>query len=279
MATEPLHYDLKKLVETDITDVIDASTINTILSKPPFIPIPGIVNLRDIGIDASPYIRPDLIFRSGGLNALSDSSKAQLKDELDIKLILDLRSDREIARSPDPVIEGVKNLHLTSTIVPSPINLEEFIVNGGKDGYVKMYGEILEIHKPSIRAALEWLRDEGTPLLFHCTAGKDRTGVLAAVILGLAGTPNNIIAHNYALTRLAIEPHREALTATLRMWHKDWSYDTPGMKEFSEVKASFMLGALGMVKQKYGGMEGYVKNRLGFSEEEVQKIKKVLKSE
>jgi hypothetical protein len=74
-----------------------------------------------------------------------------------------------VVKSADPLIEGIKNVNFNSLRPPTPIDLEKFKANGGKDGYADMYAEILEIHTPSIKAVLEHLRDEGTPLLFHCT--------------------------------------------------------------------------------------------------------------
>lgn len=111
-----------------------------------------------------------------------------------------------------------------------------------------------------------------------CIAGKDRTGVLAAILLDLAGAPKNIIAYDYALSRVGVEPARELLTQMLKMWNKDWTLETPGMKEFSQIKAEFMLGTLEMMEERYGGVEGYVRG-LGFVDNDLVKIRKVLRGE
>jgi protein tyrosine/serine phosphatase len=119
--------------------------------------------------------------------------------------------------------------------------------------------------------------------LFHIytnpsLAGKDRTGVLAAVILSLAGVPADIIAYDYALSRIGIEPSRELLLQMLKLWNKDWTLETPGMQEFSQVKAEFMLGTLEMMEKKYGGAEGYARG-LGFGDDDLKVIRGVLKGE
>jgi protein tyrosine/serine phosphatase len=102
--------------------------------------------------------------------------------------------------------------------------------------------------------------------------------VLAAVLHALAGTPSDIIAQDYALTRVGIEPHREALTQMLRLWGESYDFDTPGVKELAEIKGDFILVVLQTLETKYGGVEGYVKD-LGFEDDELQKIRKVLKGE
>ncbi|KAF2117525.1 protein-tyrosine phosphatase-like protein [Lophiotrema nucula] len=279
MSTQTITYELKTLVKTDMREAIDKDIIGEVLSKDPFISVPGVINIRDIGVNASPYLRRGLVYRSGALHKVDGSSIALLKDTLGIKLILDLRVDCELEKQPTPAIEGVRNVHLNATRQPKAKDMSTFIESGGKKGFVSIYGDVLEVHQPSIRYALEWIRDEGTPLLFHCTAGKDRTGVLAAVILGLAGVPKDVIADDYVLSRLGIEPSREVLLAMLKVWDKGWTAETPGMAEFAQVKAEFMLATLEMVDEKYGGMEGYVKRELGFSDEDVEKIKKNLRGE
>jgi protein tyrosine/serine phosphatase len=107
-------------------------------------------------------------------------------------------------------------------------------------------------------------------------AGKDRTGVLAAIFLALAGAPTEVIAYDYALSRIGIEPGREMLTQMLMSFNKEWSADTPGMYEFSQIKAEFMEGMLQMMEEKYGGVDGYVRG-LGFEDEELREIREVLK--
>jgi hypothetical protein len=169
MANEPIHYEFTDLIQTDINTSIDPNLLRRALTTPPFISIPDIINFRDLGTLPSSPIRRNLLYRSGTLHNLSTSSFTKLKDDLGVKMILDLRSAREIERSPDPIIEGVQNMHLNSLKVPSPLKMDRFVENGGVNGYVEMYGEVLEIYGPSIRAALEWVRDEGTPVLFHCT--------------------------------------------------------------------------------------------------------------
>lgn len=169
MATGSVHFDLKELAEIDMELPIQKAILDEVLTKDPFTPVPGIINMRCLGSLPSSRIRKGLIYRSGALNNLPLSSLSTLKDDLGIKLILDLRTQREITRSPNPAIAGVTNKHFDSLRVPSPLDLSEFVEEGGKKGYVKMYEEVLEIHQPSIRAALEWVRDEGSPLLFHCT--------------------------------------------------------------------------------------------------------------
>ncbi|KAF2690790.1 hypothetical protein K458DRAFT_355046 [Lentithecium fluviatile CBS 122367] len=278
MSTEPNQSSLYDLINTDIRTPIPAPLLTQALTEPPFIPIPGITNLRDLGRLPSSPIRPNLFYRSGALQNLPSASLTRLRDDLGVKLVLDLRSKGETARSPDPEIEGIKNAYFESKRVPRPIEMVKFIDEGGKRGYVELYDEVLDIYEESVRGVLEWVRDGGGPVLFHCTAGKDRTGVLAAIFLSLAGASDETIAFDYALTRVGIEPAREFLLGMLKVWNTEWTTETPGMAEFSSVKGDFILGMMEMMESKYGGVEGYVRG-LGFGEEDLRKIRAVLRGD
>lgn len=208
--------DLKTLTETDINTPIPSRTLDIALNNLSFLPIPNAINIRDLGGLPSSPIRSGLIYRSGAIHPVDPSSLTSLS----LSLILDLRSDREIHRNPNPSIPGVQKISLPGTRAPSPINMTDFIPNAGADGYAAMYMEILEIYAPSFKRALEWLRDEQTPMLFHCTAGKDRTGVLAALLLVLAGAGREVVALDYSLTRVGVERDRGVLLQMLMLWNK-----------------------------------------------------------
>jgi protein tyrosine/serine phosphatase len=108
-------------------------------------------------------------------------------------------------------------------------------------------------------------------------AGKDRTGVLASIILSLAGASDAAIAKDYALTRIGIEPVKEFLLQFFTKSNPQWTEETPGVREFFAIKESYMLAFLDAVRKEYGGMEEYVKSRLEFSEEDIEKIRYKLK--
>ncbi|KAF1970475.1 hypothetical protein BU23DRAFT_537858 [Bimuria novae-zelandiae CBS 107.79] len=276
MTTTLSEHDLAILTDTDINTPIDPTTLTQALHSPPFIPIPGIINLRDLGLFPSSPIAPGLIYRSGALHNLPASSLQALQADRGIKLILDLRSARERDRSPDPVIEGVQNIWLESSRAPQDVDLSRFVAQGGRERFKEMYLDVLEAYEGSVRAVLEWVRGGKGAVLVHCTAGKDRTGVLAALLLALAGAPKEVVAYDYALTRIGVAPAREMLVQMLRMWSEAWTAETPGMAEFASTKGEFIEGLLEGVEERFGGVEGYVRG-LGFGEEDLGKMKKILR--
>jgi protein tyrosine/serine phosphatase len=173
MAT--LDQSLSELANTEIGSTIPASLLTQALSTPPFVPIPGAFNIRDIGFAASPYVRRGLIYRSGSLSYLADEGKAALSSLLSIKLVLDLRSQRERQAIPAPEIPGIKVVWLPSERELKATNLDDFVgEKGGERGFTDTYKEVLETYAPSFKHVLEHLRDEeGASVLFHCTGKPD----------------------------------------------------------------------------------------------------------
>jgi hypothetical protein len=112
-STQPNQPSLFDLVQTDMSTPLSPSFLS-VLNEPPFIPIPGVINLRDVGAVTDPSsstpnpLRKGLIYRSGALNQITEEGKRMLRDELGVKVILDLRSKGERGRNPEPVIEGVE---------------------------------------------------------------------------------------------------------------------------------------------------------------------------
>jgi protein tyrosine/serine phosphatase len=119
-------------------------------------------------------------------------------------------------------------------------------------------------------------------------AGKDRTGILSALILALTNAPKEEIAKDYALTRIGIEPYREfLLTALMQQMGKTFSsevFEDPGMLELCGVRGPTIVAVLEWMGEKWGsvgkgsypGVEGYLIQELGFEREDVEKIRKNL---
>lgn len=317
------------------------------LKSHPFIPIPGALNLRTI---SSPSLLPNLVLRSGCLSHLSPATLAPLKETYNITTIFDLRSAKEREKSPSPEVPGVETVWIPNTLdvdarflgaggevvegqktiqsaASSRVNPSDFVANGGKDGYLKMYGEVLHTHKDAYKAVFEELRDGQGGVLFHCTgslavqfstlmspsfanyhlqdswitnksfngtAGKDRTGILAALILALTGALREAIAEDYALTRIGVEPFRMHLMgALLKQMGKSPTDDVleePGMEVLCGAQGSSVLWMLDWMDEtwtlevgdvplsSYPGVEGYLMKVLGFNKVDIGTIRTKLAS-
>jgi hypothetical protein len=161
--------DLLQIASTPITTAIPDSVLSDALQHPPFIPIPGAINLRDIGQIPSAKVKPGLIYRSGNLYALPPSSVPLLSSKLKLRTIFDLRQATERERNPSPELEGIETVLLPSSEPLEQAIPANFAANDGVDGFSKWYDGVLKSHAQSYKTILEYLRDrEGEPILFHC---------------------------------------------------------------------------------------------------------------
>ncbi|KAJ5091075.1 hypothetical protein NUU61_005945 [Penicillium alfredii] len=278
------------------TKSIPAPTLQEALSTSPFLsqPIEGTFNLRDLGALPGSPISPGLFYRSGHLSSLSAEGKERLRDELGVRLVLDLRYEVERISKPAPDIPGVEIVWIPPVGMGTPADLARFTSNsengdGGDRGFTEMYLELVELYAPVYKWVLSYLRDHystpsspegngsGRGILFHCTAGKDRTGILAALLLTLAGAPYATIAEDFVLTRVGMEPQKEFLQAVLLKWKPEWTVETPGWQEYTNIKRSHILAFLAAMQTRYGGVEGFVQSQLGFTSQEVGQIQQVLR--
>ncbi|KEF52690.1 uncharacterized protein A1O9_11107 [Exophiala aquamarina CBS 119918] len=285
----PFHTSL---IDCGIEEAISTSDLARVLSEKPFVSAPGGFNIRDLA--HMPHVRPTLIYRSGTLSGLTPEGKDVLINNLRIRTVFDLRSARERQVFPFPDLtsenSAIEVQWCPFDTPPADTDIKHFADlesegpdswEGGARGFSKDYLEILQIYKSAFQKVFQHLLDRpGQAILFNCTAGKDRTGTLAALILSLAGVPDNQIAFDYALTRVGIEPQKAFLTSFIKKWKPEWTPETPGMRGFTNVRAEYMLKFLQDAKAVYAGDESssswaaeYVHTHLDFSKDDIGTIR------
>ncbi|GJE84293.1 tyrosine-protein phosphatase [Phanerochaete sordida] len=265
---------------------LDPEYVKDILSRPPFISVPGVVNMRDLGSYTTCYpgmiTKPLFLFRSGEVSAITEEGKAKLR-ELGVTTIFDLRSDTEIAKyeTPCPTIEGVDVVRVPVFKLEdySPEMMAkrfELYASGKTEAFMELYSQILDHGGPAFGTVLRHIRSHpGSGFIFHCTAGKDRTGVLAALLLKLAGVDDDTIAEDYALTRVGREPARETVMARLAKMPL-FASDSEAALNMLSSRKEVMLSFLEVLQDKYGGAEEYLRKFVGLTDEEIATIRQCL---
>lgn len=159
------------------------------------IPVPGTFNFRDVGGYAADggVVRSGRLFRSDGLSALGDAGKNELR-ALGVGVVIDLRDDFEVEALPDDL----------AGLDVEVLRLPVFEGSGASQGTVgisleALYERILTLHSDVVVAALRELAHAGDrAVLVHCTAGKDRTGIVVALALLAVGVDRDTVVADYA---------------------------------------------------------------------------------
>ncbi|CCL98588.1 uncharacterized protein FIBRA_00589 [Fibroporia radiculosa] len=266
---------------------LDPVYVRERLSRPPFVQIPGVANVRDLGSYHSvthpgSMTRPRMLFRSAEISAITEEGKVKLK-ELGISVVYDLRSDTEIERyeSPMPEIEDVEVLRVpvfkTEDYSPEMMAKRFALYASGKtEAFMELYSQILDHGGLAFGVILRHVRDSPNEgLLFHCTAGKDRTGIAAALLLKLAGVEDNEIAEDYALTRVGREPARQKVMTRLSQIPM-FATNTEAALNMFTCRREVMFAFLALLKDRYGGVEGYLRDYVHLSDDDIHVIRRNL---
>jgi len=273
----PTPADLLALSTTDVRTPIPRSQLIPALAAPPFLYIDGTFNTRDLGGLPGSALRRGLAFRSGSLTGLTPDGAAAL-GALGVRRVFDLRSRAERAASgPDPAVPGAAAVWTSTAEADARVAAADFVA--AEPAYAAMYIEVLRRYGGAVAAVLEQVRDRpGEAFLLHCTAGRDRTGVVAGLLLALAGEAADRVALDYMLSRVGTEPARERLIAFARREAGVEDEEAPGFYNLISLRLSCWEAFLEAVRVEYGGFDRYVVDTLGFSEEDLETIRRNLRA-
>lgn len=111
----------------------------------------------------------------------------------------------------------------------------------------------------------------------HCTAGKDRTGILVALLYLLCDVPAEVIAKEYSLTDDGFK-HMRALMMERLLQNPALEGDEVRVKNMMSSKSENMLATIEMIRQEYGSAEAYMKHVVGLSNDQIAQLKKNLQT-
>ncbi|KAK0513322.1 hypothetical protein JMJ35_004308 [Cladonia borealis] len=246
------------------------------LPAPPFITVPAIHNFRALHLPQSTH---PILYRSAALSTLTPTGISTLQS-LHITKIYDLRSHTEAQKHATPAIGGIRLIHtpVFSEQDYSPeavaIRYKNYTSEAGIEGFVAAYTSILESGVRTFTEIFTFLRDAGPgeKCLVHCSAGKDRTGVLCALVLMLAGCGDEEVADEYALSEVGLKELKPVMVERL-MAVEGLDADREGVERMVGSRRENMLATVGMIEEKFGGVEGYLRGRCGFGEGDLDKIR------
>ncbi|KQP01499.1 tyrosine-protein phosphatase [Leifsonia sp. Leaf264] len=233
--------------------------------------VPGTYNLRDVGgyPARDGVVRSGVLLRSDGLGRLDDSGRDALR-ALDVHTIIDLRDGFESTSMPDaidgldidtvslPVFEGSGASHTEKTIT-----LEA------------LYERIVTQHAPVVIEAIRTIaRHRDGAVLVHCTAGKDRTGVIVALALLAVGVDRGLVIEDYAATEANLAG--EWLEGMIAMIGEYGVSDTPELRMLMGASPAAALEAtIDLIERDHGTVRQYLLES-GLTLDELADLEKVL---
>jgi protein-tyrosine phosphatase len=241
------------------------------------VPFVGAHNFRDLGGYPSSFggsTRWGVLYRAGSLHEMTPADRA-LFGELGVVTVVDLRRDEELSAAPDPVPSV--HLCLMSHVfeqVGRP-ELASFVEHDdGVEFMRSLYHGLLAHAAPAIGRLVETLAAPGAlPAVFHCTAGKDRTGLVAALLLRALGVDRETVLDDFELTDRYVSRHTHAAMFERMVAHGMGPEAAAGM--FAAARPS-MASALDEIDDVHGGAERYLVERAGVDPATVVRLRELL---
>ena len=232
----------------------------------------GCFNFRDIGgylNQDGRRVKKGLYFRAGRQDRMTDKDLAQLSD-LNISTQIDLRKQEEVLDQGRGPLEDMGAKYINISVIPEggSEKLNKLVGDTGISG--KRYLGYLEFGPTS------WLRlfgiladEENLPVLLHCTAGKDRTGVSTAFLLSVLGVSRDIIEADYLLTNLDTERQADFIESTVGYPE---GYNREKMISIAGVPKDAMKDFLDGVESKWGSVIEYLE-KIGITREQMDQVR------
>lgn len=243
--------------------------------------VEGAVNLRDLGGHQTAdgrTVRRGVLYRCGMTHHVTPAGMAALRDVLGVRTVVDLRTDIEVEKDGVAAFEahGIARRHhaITGATALTPEQQREIwdrMLRLERD-WTESYRAIATDRADAIAGVFESFAEPGgLPAAFHCAAGRDRTGVVAALVLALAGVPAGTIADEYDLTGAALPRYAP-------LFHRQIGMMETTAEQFADVlvtSSHHMIGWLRWLEAEHGGARPYLRSA-GVSERSLAELKAAL---
>ena len=239
--------------------------------------VEGAVNMRDLGGYSTAdgkHVKWNMLYRSADISKLTDADLDTLKQR-NISYVVDLRGTKESQTAPDRL-----NSNTNYILCPagSDRNMSDWMhtlsgLNTGGDSMMIVYYSNIEFltarYKPFFEKLLALPTDQA--LLFHCTAGKDRTGIGAALLLSALGVSYETIVEDY----LASDIYRKASNAKMAdQMVRNMHINEQVANDILSVKKEYLNATFAAINKQYGSVGNFLKGPLGLDENKIILLKK-----
>ena len=260
------------------------------------IPLNSIRNARELGgylTDDGRKVKEGVLLRTAALYGISDEDIRLLTDTYRLRHIIDFRMDMELADAADPSVCGAEHHHLnvidpstfpdqgdsdlditTLDIVQSVAFSEQI---GAMDG--RMYIGFLA-GETGQKAYADFFRillsaEPDHAVLWHCTSGKDRTGLAAMLLLSAFGVDEEVIIRDYLLTNAFNAGRIDAARRNLTAQGFDAAFVEKAILVLDAVDERVMRKAIAFLKKEYGSPVGYIREGLKLSQGDINSLKEI----
>lgn len=241
----------------------------------PYSPLQGAPNFRDLGgyrTADGQRVKSGLLYRTDALDKLTDADLRHL-EQLNISRITDFRGDEEAAQAPDRLPASLTDRRVSMPMLfagkqdynifvqrimsgdTAGMNLDQMLITTNR--------QLVEQASPQFREWLHGLLQTGDGAqIFHCTAGKDRTGFAAAIFLLSLGVPQDVVMQDYLASNAYLEKKNTVALWKMRVFSL-FRADTDSVRPLMGVDQRYLQAAFDTMTERYGSVDNYLREALG----------------
>lgn len=258
-----------------------------------------IPNARELGgyqTKDGKTVRRGVLIRTGVLTDASAEEINSLIQDYHLSAIIDMRASYELAEEPEPQFDGIAQYNFRimdeQMMAGRAAAVSDILTDPNADPIKRMMS-ILEAGVISDQMYVEFLQGEtgkagfrdffrvlvetpeGNAVLWHCTNGKDRTGVAAMLLLGVLNVDEETIMADFMLTNEFFEAEISGMRKQLESFIQDKALLEELLVINRGVYAPYMQNAIDYIKSNYGDIPGYVKSELGLTDDDIAKLQRL----
>lgn len=253
--------------------------------------LPSIANARDLGGNLMPdgrCIKSGLLLRGGDLSHASDDDIAAMSQKYHVSKVFDFRTSMEVNRAPDREIEGARNIWLpafnedsqTMAAMSLPqsayLDLPRWLAAHASDPRVqdvasRLYTDMVIEEFTQIQYAgflQNIVNTEEGAVYWHCSQGKDRTGIGAALLLAALGADRDLIMKDYEISNVFYREDVEKGYASVSTQE-----EREVILTFLGVNSRYFAAALDLIDREYGSMQDFLTGTLLLSEGDMETLR------
>ena len=242
--------------------------------------INSVSNFRDVAIGSK--MKNNILFRCAKLSTLNDEDIEKIED-LNPHAIIDFRDPKEINKAPDNLSKDLLKKYVSLPISASTLSrmVDQKNIDGdNKFTYEKVMEESYKLyinnHKHVWKEFIKiLLKANNNPIIFHCSAGKDRTGIASFIIQKLCDNPIELIFENYLLSNELLTINAAIAEQTTASKKDDQLITKIMLDTLSKVKKSYLISGINEIENQFESLENYIIQELGFTDVDIKDLKKL----
>ena len=243
------------------------------------IKLQGAINFRDLGgypTKNGKHVKWGKIYRSASLNNLTPEDLQKLQS-LSLAYVADFRGPYEVKAAPDKLPASAIRVSLPagSEQIGESSYMKEMMSQAVKgDSFLVGFYSTLTPFKARYKPVFDELLvlNKDSTLLFHCTAGKDRTGIAAALILYALGVDDQTIWSDYTATNYYRKAENERAIGGMM---KAYGMDEPTARKLMEARENYIIATFTAIQKNYGTIDNYLEQEMGLDKDKRRRLQEL----